>query len=492
VRPFRFFVPSLLSIAIIFANGAAWGQPAKPDAPADPGEAEYAQHMQNGVKLYELKHYGPALVEFQAAYKAKPKASPLVNEALCLRELFRYPEAVSALERALAETHDPLDAANRKAAEDAIGEMRPLIAYVELSIDPPDAKVTIDGDEIPKSKWSEVELPPNEHTIVVERDGWKTGSSKLTIASGEHKKVTIALKTKMGTLHVLASKKDTAIEVDNKIVGSGDWTGPLEEGDHTVRIVGQGDATLVKLAAGETTTFDKSHNETVVPPKPPVTPKPTPKKDMGAYVLVEGGGLYPTRLPVAFTTSKALNLEDAANNFGALGGLHVGYRVNTFAAFEGIFQYSNVTGGRHKAATAVMDPSEYSFSSYRLGPMLRLMSPGKIARFVGTIGGGFVFHSIRFQNVDSDPACTISPTTGPATNQCVDGWGVDFFASTDAGVEFSIGNVLIGLSVTVVLDSTKGTEDFGDHGGHKSISPPYGNDSLPFIGPLAHFGYAFW
>jgi hypothetical protein len=494
-RASRFVARAAACAAISVIALSASAQPAGPKpGEADPAEAEYTQHMNNGVTLFQLKHYGPAIVEFEAAYKAKPKAAPLVNEALCYREQMKYPEAVAALEKALSQHADTLDAANEKAAEQAILEMRPLIAYVELDVQPSDARVTLDGDDLPRTSWPSVQVSPNEHTIEASRDGYATESAKLTIASGEHKHVTISLKHETGTLHVLARKKDGTIEIDGKVVGAGEWSGPLDAGEHSVRLAGEPDPITIKIAAGSSTTLDRSHPPDAAKPAPkPKTPPLAPKRDMGFYLFVEGGLLYPTRLPEAFQEhAVSLNLAEAANNFGALGGVRLGYRVNTFAGFEGMFQYSNVTGGRHEDPSAKSDPAEYSFSSWRFGPMLRLMSPGKIVRFVGTLGGGFAVHSIRFRHTETDAGCLVDVSSASSPNQCASGWGVDFFASTDAGVEFSLDGVLLGASLALVVDGTKGTVDFGDHGGLPNVAPPYANDSLPFIGPEAHFGYAFW
>ncbi len=479
------------ALVVVLSSAIAARGEAAPAPPADePADTQFAQHMQNGITLYQLKHYAPALVEFQAAYAAKARARALVNAALCLRELMRYPEAVAALEKALTEMSDPLDEENQKAARQAISEMQPLIAYLRIEVTPQGSTVTLDGNDVPASTFDNVEVSPNEHVLVVEHAGYEPTTSKVVIASGEHRTATIALHPKRGHVHVVAAKKETPIEIDRKTMGTGEWTGELDEGDHDVRLVGEGDAIVVRVVADEETVFDRSHVE---PPKPPasVVPPAKPTKEMGVYVVVEGGGLYPTRLPSAYQAHD-LTLDEAANNFGALGGFRTGYRVNTFAAFEGLFQYSNVTGGRQRAPGATTDPSEYSFSSWRLGPMLRLMSPGKIVKFVGSIGGGLAFHSIRFQNTELDAACSIMGSTGTVANQCVDGWGVDFFASTDAGIEFAIGSVLIGASLDLAVDSTKDTESFGDHGGIKNISPPYANESLVLLGPLLHFGYAFW
>ena len=62
----------------------------------------YKSHMDNGVRLYSDHNYPAAVVEFQAAYEARPNANPLVNIALCNKEMFHYTQAITALVHAHA------------------------------------------------------------------------------------------------------------------------------------------------------------------------------------------------------------------------------------------------------------------------------------------------------------------------------------------------------------------------------------------------------
>lgn len=491
----------LLGVAPTEALAQPKDAPPKPDATA---EADYTQHMKNGIQLYELKHYGPAVIEFEAAYTAKPSASPLINEALCYREQMKYPQAVAALKKALALHGGTLDAVNKAAAEKAIDEMSPLIAIVELHVDPTDAVVKLDDELVPAAQFGEIAVGPNAHTLVVSREGHEPFSTEFTIASGQRKTITISLESRMGVLEVFAPKDDVEIQVDGSVVGRGHWSGPVEKGNHAVLFAGEKDAVSVTSIAKQTVVLDRrapvSNPET--PPKPPpkVDPPKPPPEPMGFYIFVQGGLLYPTALPQAFVRPDGVSdptFIEATNNAGAVGGFRAGYRINTYAAFEGSFDYSNVTGGRTAPSGAKKDPAEYSFSSWRIGPLLRLMSPGRIARFVGAVGGGLAFHTVSFTNVDGDAACV--DDSDPPVPLCADGWGVDFFVTADAGVEFNIGRAILGLRLEVTVDGTKGVNDYYDEtkwvdaqGKALDVGNPFDNDPVVFVGPVAHFGYSQW
>ena len=81
----------LLAIAIATLPVAAAAQAT--DAAAD----LYRQHMDVGISFYEQRNYAAAIAEFEEAYKARPKASPLVNLALCYKAQFAYTKAIRAL-----------------------------------------------------------------------------------------------------------------------------------------------------------------------------------------------------------------------------------------------------------------------------------------------------------------------------------------------------------------------------------------------------------
>src|SRR5262249_30705087 len=137
---------AVLFAALAASPGAAFAQggaPPKGAAEGADGEAVYKQHMANGVKLFQDKNYQAAIAEFGAAYQAKPKASPLLNTALCYKALFNYPKAIEALEKAIAKNADTLEPKDKRAAEDAIAEMTKLLGYVTVTVFPDTATVSV-------------------------------------------------------------------------------------------------------------------------------------------------------------------------------------------------------------------------------------------------------------------------------------------------------------------------------------------------------------
>ena len=153
----------------------------------------YKQHMDNGVKLFTDHNYPAAIAEFQAAYQLKPKASPLINTALCYKAQFKYPKAIETLETALAKHADTMDDADKKAAEDAITEMKALLAYVKVNVTPAEAAVTVDGELQAKNAEQKVPVAPGVHRIGAKLDGYTGSEQEISVASGDQKELTLTL-----------------------------------------------------------------------------------------------------------------------------------------------------------------------------------------------------------------------------------------------------------------------------------------------------------
>ncbi len=450
-------------------------------------EQEYERHMSVGVRLFRSRDFAAALAEFEAAYAATPKASPLINQALCYRELNRFPKAVTTLELALSKHAQTMTEADKTEAQRAIDDMRSTFAFLTLRVTPEDAQVLIDGEEWAKDARAEkVALTPGQHRIEVSAPGFSAKEEKLRVVSGDEVALDVTLDRATGTLRVVTANKNTPIEIDGRVVGAGVFQGTVPVGKHTVRALGESGVGEVEIAAGGSLTLDLSAGAgaTPLPPIPPVDrPKqpgpPEPKR--GFYGTVNGAILFPFRHPQFFDQKIDGEFLDGISSGGYVG-LRPGYRVHTFAGFEGLLEYGNVQG----PANGTLDKS-YSLSAVRLGPVLRLMSPGDVIRFVGTLGGGIAIHFISYDGIDPGEVCP-----GVEGQDC-SSVGVDIVTMTEAGFEVDIDRVLIGFSLAFYVSGTKGMNDFQKSASVNAlIKEPYDGSLLPMLGPRVHIGYGFW
>ncbi|WP_437576287.1 hypothetical protein [Sorangium sp. So ce887] len=378
----------------------------------------YRQHMENGIKLFQDRNYRAAIAEFEAAYKEKPKASPLFNIALAEKAIFNYPRAIAALERALAQHRDTMDEGDERTARSAIEEMRALLAHLTIELSPPDATLIIDGEEQPPSSTGTrvVELGPGVHRIGARAKGHASADQSVTVVSGERDK-------------------------------------------------------KVKLTLAPDKTPVTATPQPFTPPPPPPPPRPVPLSfaPQGYYVIGAASLLWPIGHPRAFPMPEA--------NSGGAGSIRVGYRVNTPAAFDVMFQYANIaTGSNHPG----YQNASYTLGSTRIGLNVRLMTPGQTWRFVGSIGGGLTYDDVSFDSIKT-------PAGDICEGRCQPAAGVNAFVFSEVGVELDLGGVLLGFSLDSYFQSSRG------------ISYKDGDDDIPLysalllqLGGSLHAGYAFW
>jgi hypothetical protein len=223
--------------------------------------------------------------------------------------------------------------------------------------------------------------------------------------------------------------------------------------------------------------------EPVVPPPPAPPKKEPPAPPMkGPYALVTAGLFFPTSHPQAFREAKI--------NSGGAGGLRLGYRINTPAAFELMGEYANAF------VPSAIDDSTYTLTSWRVGANLRLMTPGKSVRLVGGLGGGIVADSVKFslsQRV-SDVVIDhkvpdhdgIQAMWGDCARKCQAASGVDPYVLGELGLELDWSGVLAGLTVSGHFQSARGIVTAADEDVYK------GSDPLIHVGVRLHVGYALW
>ncbi len=489
----RLLVRICLTAAIALGASIAMAQPKQPVAPTGEGEPtkqqKYERHMGVGVRLFRAGDYKAALTEFEAAYEAVPKASPLINQALCWRQLNKFTKAVGRLELALSKHEAEMTDDDKAEARRAIDEMRAVFGFVTLRLKPEGATVRVDEEDVPAEALAgKIPLTPGEHVIEVSARGHLTKTQKVRVVSGSDATIEIELGAATGTLKIVAAKKTTPIEIDGTIVGSGTWQGPVGAGTHEVRAVGESGVGRVEIASGAMVVLDLTEGSGISPlppvPKPDAPKKKAAEEDVkrGFYGSVNGGILFPFKHPQFFDQPfDGETLEGVSS--GGYVGLRPGYRVHTYAGFEGLLEYGNVTG----PANGTEDKS-YSLTSIRFGPVVRLMSPGEVIRFVGTLGGGFAVHFLSYEGVDADLVCP-----GLQSDNCASS-GVAFVAMSELGFEVDIDRVLIGLSLAFYLSGTKGMDDFDENSTlvRDNIEEPYKNGILPMMGPRIHIGYGFW
>jgi len=484
-------LPALL-LACLFGAipHLARGADRDPASAASSGEvspeatAEARRHFKLGIKLYQDTNYPGALAEFEAAYAAKPGPGSLQNIALCQKALFRYREAASTLEQLLKAHGAELNEGETKAVNDAIAELHGLVGSIVVSVEPSEAKVTVDGRAVPLSELhAGVEVNVGEHTLVADLPGYARLSRVVRVASGQKQlPVELKLKATDGFLNVIASDPRAAIAVDGTTRAFHEWRGSVKpDTDHLIQVFREGYEsfeTTVTIAVGKTLDVRAELGPHIgadvaavaVEKSDGMPAPPPPRVPRGYYGLLTLRVLGLGQHPLDLTGTRS----DSA--MGSIG-LRPGYRISAPIAAEFMLDF-----GRLDVKDAKTDDNptlrHYTLSAFRFGPNLRLMTTGKKVRFASTIGAGAVYHKLVL-----DPAAADPTLTGGKAG------GFDPYFSLELGAQWSIKHFLLGAEVIALIDGATSLNKENIEGAHKA----FGNtNTLPLFGIGIHGGYSLW
>ena len=120
--------------------------------------------------------------------------------------------------------------------------------FYAISVQPKDAKVTIDGVLQASSSDSEYSamLAYGSHTYKVEAGGYISKSGSFTIGKGDMTPISVSLVSALATLNVTCPTPAVSLYVDKKSVGSLPWYGSLKEGMHLLEVRKDGYRSLQK------------------------------------------------------------------------------------------------------------------------------------------------------------------------------------------------------------------------------------------------------
>ena len=508
----RFLVLTMLVLALALVPQVTWAQPTTASEEGDQageggGEAQtdeaqtpppepvlmpYQVHMNNGVRLFKAGLWDGAIAEFQAAYDAEPKASPLINLALTHKKLANPVRALEVLEMALRKHRDSMPADQIEAAEREIKEMRALLAYVKVDVRPSLEQVELFVDDQARPGFSpgdELVLPPGMRRFRVRAEGFAEADERVQITSGKNNPpVSIELVPTHGEVIITARHTDAWIEVDSVKKAKGLHRQMLSPGVHVVRVIRgeQIDSIQIVVTAGEryAVTQDEDGDLESDATAPLEQPKESP---FGVDVPEYLRGFYALGGVALLTPlAKVQHIETSDPDFGAGIDVRLGYRVTDWAGFEGVAQYSDL---RIAGELQVEEPdSDFQdremttvLESLRLGALLRIMVPGDgWVRFAGTIGGGAVIEKLTWRD---EPKGGLRGTKGPAIY--VDESGVGPYGQLDVGVEFEFQNILIDVMAQMIVQGTKHFDLDNDQN-------VFETRPILIVGPAIRGGYSLW
>jgi tetratricopeptide (TPR) repeat protein len=161
-------------------------------AAADSARDEAKRLRDLGAEALDRGELAAALERFEQAYRAFPSPKLLYNLGLALGELGRYPEAIDAFERFLAQASDAPQA-TREWAQRRIGELEPRCARLSMVARDPEVNISLDGRALDVHQRTSIRVLPGAHEISASRAGFAPSVTHVELSAGENRELTVEL-----------------------------------------------------------------------------------------------------------------------------------------------------------------------------------------------------------------------------------------------------------------------------------------------------------
>ncbi|MBN1774247.1 MAG: tetratricopeptide repeat protein [Deltaproteobacteria bacterium] len=166
-----------------------------PGSEPDP-QAAAGQAFEIGMRLMEEQNWAGALAAFQRAYDLAPHYAVLFNIGFCQKQLQRYPEALEAFQRYLAEGGDQVRPEKRVEAEQAIADLQIFLSRVRVVVSVDGAEVRVDG--VPRGTSplpAPLVLGAGHHLIEARAAEHRDARVEFDLGGAEEREVSLTLET---------------------------------------------------------------------------------------------------------------------------------------------------------------------------------------------------------------------------------------------------------------------------------------------------------
>lgn len=148
--------------------------------------------FRGGRQLAETGDYAGAADMFREAYARFPNPTILINLGSVLEALEKPIEAAEVYEKFLLDPNAP---SGKKAdVGRKLADIDSKLGRLRIEVDPPDARITLDGQPTGRSAPFALRVSPGGHAVVGEKDGFSPAVETVQIMAGQERTVTLRLR----------------------------------------------------------------------------------------------------------------------------------------------------------------------------------------------------------------------------------------------------------------------------------------------------------
>jgi tetratricopeptide (TPR) repeat protein len=166
---------------------------------------EYTAAISEAVSEYQAGNFAESRALFERANRLMPNARTLRGLGMVEFELRNYPSSVDFLEKSLISREKPLDDELRAETQRLLQRARGFIGRFELALEPADAAIIVDGEEVAPDASGALVLAVGDHMLEAHAPGHLADHRKLRVTGGENTQLHMVLPLQAAVAPVAAT-----------------------------------------------------------------------------------------------------------------------------------------------------------------------------------------------------------------------------------------------------------------------------------------------
>ncbi|MEM9194685.1 MAG: tetratricopeptide repeat protein [Myxococcota bacterium] len=155
------------------------------------GDAEYRQTLRRAIREFDRGAWAEARALFLQAHDLQPTARTLRSIGMASFEMGDYVSAYAALRDALVSEERPLTDVQRSEVEQLFEATRAYVGRFLIVVSPAGGVLEVDAEPARFDHDGYILLPPGDHTITVDLEGYRRTRERVRVEGGEERELPI-------------------------------------------------------------------------------------------------------------------------------------------------------------------------------------------------------------------------------------------------------------------------------------------------------------